>query len=48
MHTAIRQIESPRPPHRFYRWVLLVLLCGAFFLHQGDRDGDVGLLPRVV
>ena len=37
MHTATRQIESPRPPHRFYRWELLVLLCGAFFLHQGDR-----------
>lgn len=30
-------LQSPRVPHRFYRWELLALLCGAFFLHQGDR-----------
>ena len=29
---------SPRDaPRRNYRWELLALLCGAFFLHQGDR-----------
>ncbi len=37
MHTAPHPVALPRPPHRFYRWELLVLLCGAFFLHQGDR-----------
>jgi MFS transporter, Spinster family, sphingosine-1-phosphate transporter len=25
------------PPHRYYKWELLALLCGAFFLHQADR-----------
>ena len=26
-----------KPTHRYYRWELLALLCGAFFVNQGDR-----------
>jgi len=36
MHATPATLESPRP-HPQYRWELLALLCGAFFLHQGDR-----------
>jgi len=44
--------------HKYYRWELLGLLCGAFFLHQADRaifgvvlpaiQADLGLTSRQV
>lgn len=37
MQNAPLQPEGGRSTGRFYRWELLALLCGAFFLHQGDR-----------
>jgi sugar phosphate permease len=37
MHDTLIQVETHRTTNRFYRWELLALLCGAFFLHQGDR-----------
>ena len=37
MHDSTADLSTQRTPHRLYRWELLALLCGAFFLHQGDR-----------
>lgn len=37
MNAPPLQLAPPASPHRFYRWELLALLCGAFFLHQADR-----------
>lgn len=36
--TATPQVDlAGRPLHRYYPWELLLLLCLAFFFHQGDR-----------
>ena len=37
MQTITQPLAARAAHHRFYRWELLALLCGAFFLHQGDR-----------
>jgi MFS transporter, Spinster family, sphingosine-1-phosphate transporter len=34
---TLKDMPMTAPPHRYYKWELLGLLCATFFLHQADR-----------
>ena len=47
MHDLPAQTATRDEPRRWYRWELLGLLCGTFFLHQADRAIFGVVLPAI-